>query len=192
MFRGGIDAVPTAKILLDASSLGASTGAVNGLRPISGPAPDITSGYGYCRSGSSNSWGDPLYPPEIKVWLGDRQAVAGTSLNHIRSTTWRKPVSIDPQGPSAFVDGGSVCGTARTAELTLTDVPGTAKATLGELALVGVSEGRDKASGASSHWCRTVDDPHRASEVAGEDEGWMIQSLIENAEVDGLRSASTM
>jgi hypothetical protein len=36
-----------------------------------------------------------------------------------------------------------------------------------------------------------ADDPHRASEVAGEDEGWMIQSLIENAEVDGLRSAST-
>jgi hypothetical protein len=80
---------------------------------------------------------------------------------------------------------------AGTAELTPTDVPGTAKATLGELALVDVPEGRDKVSGASSHWYGTVDDPHRASEVAGEDEGWMIQSLIENAEVDGLRSAST-
>jgi hypothetical protein len=194
MFKGGIDAVPTAKILLDAScSLGASIGEVYNLpclRPISSLA-GITSGYGYCKSGRSNSWGDPLYPLEIKVWLGDRQAVSGTSLKHIRSTTWRKTVSIDPRGPSAFVDGDSACGTAGTAELTPTDVPGAAKAMLGELALAGMSEGRDKASGASSHWCGTVDDPHMASEVAGEDEGWMIQSLIENAEVDGLRSAST-
>jgi len=182
-----IDAVSTAKILLDASSLGDSIGAVNsppGLRPIS----DTTSGY--CRSGRSNSWGDTIFPLEIKVWLGDRQAVAGTSLKHIRSTTWRNTVSIDPRGLPAFVDSDRVCGSAGTAELTPTDVPGTAKATLGELALVGVPEGRDKASGASSHWCRTVDDPHRASEVVGEDEGWMIQSLIENAEMDGLRSAS--
>jgi hypothetical protein len=150
MFRGDIDDVPTAKILLDASSLGASTGAVNdlpGLRPISGSG-DIVSGY--CRSGRSNSSDDALFPLEIKVWLGDRQAVVGTSLKHIRSTTWRKTVSIDPRGPSAFVDGDRVCGTAGTAELTPTDVPGTAKATLGELALVGVPEGRDKASGASS------------------------------------------
>jgi hypothetical protein len=147
--------VPTAKMLLDASSLETAIGAVNKLpelRPISGPA-DNTSGYGYCRSGRSNSWGDALYPPEIKVWLGDRQAVAGTSLKHIRSTTRRKTVSIDPRGPSAFVDGDSVCGTAGTAELTPTDVPGTAKVTLGELALVGVFEGRDKASGTSSDWC---------------------------------------
>jgi len=192
MFRGDIDAVPRAKILLDASSLGASVGAaVNnlpGLRPISGSA-DITSGY--CRSGRSNSSGDALFPLEIKVWLGDRQAVAGTSLKHIRSTTWRKTVSIDPRRPSAFVDGDRVCETAVAAKLTLTDARGTAKATLGELALVGVSEGRGKVSGASSQWCGMVDDPHSASEVAGEDEGWMIQSLIENAEVDGLRSAST-
>jgi hypothetical protein len=191
MFRGDIDAVPTAKILLDASSLGASIGAVNnpaGLRPISGSA-DISSGY--CRSGRSNSSGDAIFPLEIKVWLGDRQAVAGTSLKHMRSTTWRKTVSIDRRGPLTFIDGDRVCRTAGTAELTPTDVPGTAKATLGELAMVGVSEGRDKVSGASSHGCGTVDDPHRASEVAGEDEGWMIQSLIENAEVDGLRSAST-
>lgn len=184
MFRGDIDTVPTAKLLLDASSLGASIRAVDnlpGLRSISGPA-DISSGY--CRSGRPNSLGDALFPLEIKVWLGDKQAVAGTSLKHIRSTTWRKTVSIDPRGPSEFVDGDS-----GTAELVPTDVPGTAKATLGELVLQGVSKGRDKASGASSHWCGTVDDPHKASEVAGEDEGWMIQSLIENAEVDGLRSA---
>ena len=99
----------------------------------------------------------------------------------MRSTTWRKAVSID-----------CVCGTAGMAELTSIDVPGTAKATLlGEPALAGLSEGRGKAPGASSHWCGTVDDPHMASEVAGEDEGWMIQSLIENAEVDELMSAST-
>ena len=193
MFRGDFDTVPTEKILLDASSPGASIGAVNnppGLRPIpiSGPAGIIS---GYCRSGRSNLWGEASYPPEIKVWLGDRQAVAGTSLKHIRSTTWRKTVSMDPRGPSAFVDGDRVCGTAGTAELTPTDVPGTAKATSDELALVGVSESRDKDSGASSHRCGKVDDPHKVSEAAGEDEGWMIQSLIENAEVDGLRSAST-
>ena len=191
MFRGDIDAVPTAKILLDASSLGVSIGAVTnlpGLRPVSGPA-DIKSGY--CRSGRSNSRGDASFPLEIKVWLGDKQAVTGKSRKHIRSTTWRKAVSIDRRGQSGFVDGDRGCGTASPAESTPTDVPGTAKATLGERALAGVSEGRDKASGASSHWYGTVDDPHSASEVVGEDEGWMIQSLIENAEVDGLRSAST-
>lgn len=179
MFWGDIDAVPTARILLDESSLDASTGAadnLSGLRPISGPG-DIMSGY--CRSGRSNSSGDALFPLEIKVWLGDRQTVAGTSLKHTRSTTWRKTVSIDPRGPSALVDGDRVCGMAGTAELTPTDDSGTAKATLGE-----------HASGATSFWCGMVDDPHGASDVAGEDEGWTIQSLIENAEVDELRSTS--
>jgi hypothetical protein len=130
---GYIDVVSTAKILLDASSLGDSIGEVNnlpGLRAIS--ISDTTSGY--CRSGRSNSWGDALFPLEINVWLGDRQAVSGTSLKHIRSTTWRKTVSIDPRGLPAFVDSDRVRGLAGTAEFTPTDVPGTAKATIGELA----------------------------------------------------------
>jgi len=183
MFRGDINAVPIVKILLDASSLGASIGVVNnppGFRRISDPA-DVTSGY--CRSGRSvsDSWGDASFILHIKVWLGDRQAIAGLSLEHKRSTTWRKTVSIDPRGQSIFVDGDRVCGPAGTAGLTSTDVPGIAKATLGELMLAGVSEGRDKASDAGSVWCG----------AAGEDDGWMIQSLIENVEVDELRSAST-
>jgi hypothetical protein len=54
-----------------------------------------------------------------------------------------------------------------------------------------VPEGWDKAPGADPKLRRAVDDPHRGSKGSGEDEGLMIQSLIENAEEDALRSAST-
>jgi hypothetical protein len=90
-----------------------------------------------------------------------------------------------------FVNDDRACGAAGIVGSTPTDVPGAAEDALGELKLTRVSEGRGEASGSSSHWCGAFGDPRSASEAAGEDEGWMIQSLIENAEVDALRSAST-
>jgi hypothetical protein len=152
-----------------------------GLRPIS-DLVNFTSGG--CGFGSSNTRGDAESLLEIKVWLGDRQVVSGTPLKLIRWTTWRKTISIDTWGALVSVDGDRVCGAASTAGLIPTDVPGTAKAALSELTRTSMSEG-----GESSHWCGAVDDPHKASEVSGEDEGWTIQSVIENAEVDALRSA---
>jgi hypothetical protein len=44
--------------------------------------------------------------------------------------------------------------------------------------------------GADSMSCERVKDPHGASEGTGEDEGWLIQSPIENAEEDELRVVS--
>lgn len=73
-----------------------------------------------------------------------------------------------------FVGGDRACEPAGTAALITVGVPEHAKTGLGELTLtsVPVSKGLDKASGATSHWCGSVDDPHRASEVVvGEDEG---------------------
>lgn len=78
LFRGDINAVPTLKILLDASSLVVSMGVVNilpGLWPRLNPANIISGSSGL---GSSDTWGDARSIPETKVWLGDKQTVAGT------------------------------------------------------------------------------------------------------------------
>jgi hypothetical protein len=110
----------------------------------------------------------------------------------MRSTTWRKAVSIEPWEPFLSVNGERIHGAESTAGLIPTDVPGeTVKAMLRVSTSLSVPEGWDKAPGADPKLRRAVDDPHRGSKGSGEDEGLMIQSLIENAEEDALRSAST-
>ena len=181
VLRGDTNAVPTAENLLDASSLEVPIGVANKF-----PAADIRSGGG-CTLGSSDTWDNA----GIKVWLGDRQVITGTRPKHMRSTVWRRTLFTAPLEQSAFVDGDCVRGAASMAgSIPAVDDPGAVKATLSKLRPAGVPGGQGEASGRNSNWCGTVDDPQRASDGAGEDEGLMIQSLIENAEDEVLRSAS--
>jgi hypothetical protein len=69
----------------------------------------------------------------------------------MRSTTWRRAVSIDSWEPFLSVNGERVRGAESTAGLILADVTGeTVKAMLRVAKSARVSEGWDKAPGADS------------------------------------------
>lgn len=173
--RGDVNTELTARKLAPVKPPDASTGVENGspahARKLD-PEYMTSKGCAFATSASgAQSGAQSLGLPGNEVRPGDRQPTGGTRLKYRCRTTWRKTLSIDSRGPSAFSNGDRARESASIAVSILAGVLGSVEVTPIRLTSACGSVGSNGALCVGPTWrvCGGgVGDLDRAS---GDDEG---------------------